>query len=1664
MNEDIAFLDWAEKLDSGTNHWLPAYGFQQPSHIQEVLLQERNSDNINDDDHGCGSGGGTFLFLETIVEETSDDLRSESDYSVGPVGWPDSDSDAHSVIHVPNHFDSTSVWNGSERDLAVPKKRRRRGVGGGGGGGVHNTDPGVHDEEDEADDEEQPSRSSSLLQFETLERHCLDYETVFKTSATSEPFLHASSSLNSHFYLDQPKWTFTTFKPPKEPDEDLSSLSSQCSSTSSREISSSENEASLLSRCSKSISSQPDRSTVQRGPSSLRTFRSFDSLVPDRPSVPEKSNDFASLNSLRFSDKSQSLNLNEAFLDSFEDEPASTVIPVSRSFYKTVDCLSSLDSTDAKKRDSLEYKDTDPEKKVEQEAEKIQGAQRSKDDAAKVYLQRSAENLSEDSGFGDGHALKGSVSSLLQLRRTSSSSAVFPIPEDEADFQYSPRPVLPRPPDEGTRPAAAAAGAEKLKLAKGGEEIPRGEEGPAAINSSWQSGTAADGDVEPAASVVSCASPVSCAPKPSKVNRSLLSEFSASEKDEAVIRPEPKREPPPLPTAPVPTRPRVVRNDSFKMASRLPVVSTPNLHNLITDEEFAQIQEHKTQLLQEDEYLSRSYSLKKMATNFSESKLNKKNSKSSGSNIQITTSFVNLSSTTNGSNKGVHFCPIVSEVSWQETYSSDEESSGGEYESEDNEYSELNGSGSSGSSPEKDSSSSPELDALVEKLLSSGNAGEPRREIMERRNSERAKMMQEYIKQNIIGGNLHMHDRGSPLPSAPAATAAVGAHAGSHVAGPVRAHSAPASAAPVSARTMDEPVSKRKSNKLGGFFQRFSFRRRKPRKEEHPKVRAEDTHNLNLNNNNNSDSAVKSAEVLVIPLHDAGTGASEPEAVVSSKPPLPKLPPRTVGVGSSQGAQGVKRSPPRRRPECGDVGLSGAGSGAAVSTMSNVGSIDPTSRVGLLETDLDSNVTSSKHGAPSKKARSLLNLEGPHDMTTLRPVCNINPDANYLANNVDSRAKSMEFLLDKENHAAIQPPENQLQKVGGDRILSEHELRVQKSLQKLNVPDWYKNSNVPSSGFILKRHSDAGHGHGHHSHLTLQPWQGLSSKTTSLSSLGSSYSNSAGHGPPPRSPTGSHRGGMMSPSPTPTHVFSRWSTTRLNSGCTSSNTSPCSSARSSFNYRQPYLGWRSQERLNKPRTPAERLAAGLLPQQKQQVQNVPSLTDVQTSIKEVTAAIVHYVSNRSEACNPSPKWNNELSTSPSRSASPRGSTGRLCWLESSFVGSRPTEIPATPNVTDLKSSEINNKDLFLDLNNHRVHSPITNRCSQNGSASKTGNNEKPANSVTEAAPAMNLRRVSFDAAVSNSQNSGIPDTLVRCRYNKCNKVADVSEARRTFKTCHNCAHVYCSRECRRAHWEKHRKTCLHSRVGSLCRQVLNASKEDPDSLNHLSLIARRGYLSQGRGAVKSFFSSPEMAEKFVKNGFSFLGEPTFIAWSDILPSEMNSDLYTELIRLCKNYNPDTRFVLYVAVCVVSEVPTRGAVKWERQVVSRCAKIRLCQSLMSRHPIDGSKTDTNSTLILTSLPGNDGSQRARQISFTNIQRHLRHRGVSLQKHFPDVYKNLCAYVEGTSERFTPVTIYPKDSHSGKTFMCVIMLDSEPEQVNMVPRGNTPSQTIDVSVEQ
>jgi len=192
---------------------------------------------------------------------------------------------------------------------------------------------------------------------------------------------------------------------------------------------------------------------------------------------------------------------------------------------------------------------------------------------------------------------------------------------------------------------------------------------------------------------------------------------------------------------------------------------------------------------------------------------------------------------------------------------------------------------------------------------------------------------------------------------------------------------------------------------------------------------------------------------------------------------------------------------------------------------------------------------------------------------------------------------------------------------------------------------------------------------------------------------------------------------------------------------------------------------------------------------------------------------------------------------------------------------------------------------------------------------------------------------------------------------------------------------------------------------------------------------------------------------------------------------MGTDLYTELVKLCKSYNPDTRLVLYVAVCVLSEVPTSGAVKWERQLVSRCCKVRLEKSLLPsavppplpprRSSSDGADITRDmgdpDTLILTSLPGTSDmpTERARQVCLTNIQRELRQRGVSLRRQFPEVYRKLVAYAESVTEHFVPTTIYPKDG-AGRSFMCIIMPDADPERLELVPEDNGRVTTVDVGV--
>lgn len=290
---------------------------------------------------------------------------------------------------------------------------------------------------------------------------------------------------------------------------------------------------------------------------------------------------------------------------------------------------------------------------------------------------------------------------------------------------------------------------------------------------------------------------------------------------------------------------------------------------------------------------------------------------------------------------------------------------------------------------------------------------------------------------------------------------------------------------------------------------------------------------------------------------------------------------------------------------------------------------------------------------------------------------------------------------------------------------------------------------------------------------------------------------------------------------------------------------------------------------------------------------------------------------------------------------------------------------------------------------------------------------------------------------------------IRCRNTKCDASATPADAKKLYKSCHNCTHLYCSRECRRAHWEKHRKACLHSRASNLCRQVLATCKDDVDSQRHLSLLARKGSISQGRGVVRVLFRSAEAAEGFIKHGFQCMGEASYVRWPDLMPAEMGLELYSELLKLSTEYKPESKMLIYVAICVVSEAPGMGQapVRWERQLVSRCAKLKLCKNVLAELELQQQALqqplavmavpERTEILILTFNPGLRTVPGNRELILSNILDILSRRGVLLRKHYPEIYQRLQTYTEGQTDKFNPVTLHPRDSQTGQSFVCIIM---------------------------
>lgn len=124
---------------------------------------------------------------------------------------------------------------------------------------------------------------------------------------------------------------------------------------------------------------------------------------------------------------------------------------------------------------------------------------------------------------------------------------------------------------------------------------------------------------------------------------------------------------------------------------------------------------------------------------------------------------------------------------------------------------------------------------------------------------------------------------------------------------------------------------------------------------------------------------------------------------------------------------------------------------------------------GVLETDVD-DISPYHRGQKSIVETDLdqVQREIEHESRKRTKATNGSAaDATGTSRSVHSRAKSADYLMDQRARTEIEPPENQLQKILGDKDekdLSEHELRFRKSTEKLQVPDWYLNSDYCPGG------------------------------------------------------------------------------------------------------------------------------------------------------------------------------------------------------------------------------------------------------------------------------------------------------------------------------------------------------------------------------------------------------------------------------------------------------------------------------------------------------------------------------------------------------------------------------------------------------------------------
>ncbi|XP_063716794.1 uncharacterized protein LOC134844172 [Symsagittifera roscoffensis] len=292
--------------------------------------------------------------------------------------------------------------------------------------------------------------------------------------------------------------------------------------------------------------------------------------------------------------------------------------------------------------------------------------------------------------------------------------------------------------------------------------------------------------------------------------------------------------------------------------------------------------------------------------------------------------------------------------------------------------------------------------------------------------------------------------------------------------------------------------------------------------------------------------------------------------------------------------------------------------------------------------------------------------------------------------------------------------------------------------------------------------------------------------------------------------------------------------------------------------------------------------------------------------------------------------------------------------------------------------------------------------------------------------------------------------MIRCRFKACGKIKELKEAKKYYKMCHNCFTYYCSRNCREAHWQRHKIKCVYSRVNSACKTVLNVLRNSRRNVETLSQFAEQQFYPEGRGVVFVKFSNLSDAEIFTRTQNDF-PELEYITSGQLCnySREYFGDILPEIREAIESYDPVSKMILAVGINILPYKESNKKVipRAESNYITKFLRVRTITE-------DSVSTAKPKTVVATSAIKQEtfDTERQRSLFFTNLQRNLKTKGVNLRVDFPFVYETVCSYVK-SGNRFAPITIYPHNPETGQQFMCLIMPDSEPNflaWVNETPK--------------